>query len=154
EVQAAALRSALGLEHGAAGGDRFTTCAGLLSLLGAAAEKQPLLALVDDAQWIDRSSLQAVLFAARRLEAESVAMLIAGRTGGQTLETRGLEELVLAGIEADAAAGLLERAGRPIPRATVEEIVAATAGNPLALLEVPSLLTAQQLAGEEPLDGP
>ena len=154
EVQAAALRSALGLERGTAGTDRFTTCAGLLSLLGAAAEVKPLLALVDDAQWIDRSSLQAVLFAARRLDAEGVAMLIARRTGGEEAATSGLEELVLGGIEGDAAASLLERAGHAISRATVDEIVAATAGNPLALLEVPSLLTTPQLAGVEPLPGP
>ncbi len=150
-VQAAALRSALGLEQGSLGADRFTTCAGLLSLVGAAAEQRPLLAIVDDAQWIDRSSLQAVLFAARRLDAEGVALLIARRPGGESFD---MEELVLGGIEPDAAAALLERSGHAIARATVDEIVAATAGNPLALLEVPSLLTAPQLAGDEPLPGP
>ena len=154
QVQAAALRSALGLETAGTAGDRFTTCAGLLSLLGAAAEEQPLLALIDDAQWTDRSSLQAFLFAARRLDAEGVAMLFARRSGGGGFETHGLEELVVGGIEAAAAASLLERAGHAIPRATVDEIVRATAGNPLALLEVPALLSAAQLTGEEPLAAP
>src|SRR5438270_62681 len=71
----------------------------------------------------------------------------AGRADGMTVVS-------VRGIEPDAAAALLERSGHAIARATVDEIVAATAGNPLALLEVPSLLTAPQLAGDEPLPGP
>src|SRR3954452_14509253 len=77
-VQAAALRGALAL--GPAGGpDRFTVPAGLLSLLAVAAESGPVLALIDDVQWLDEPSLEALLFAGRRLGAEGIAILSALR---------------------------------------------------------------------------
>lgn len=151
EAQATALRGALALGPPSAG-DRFTTCAGLLSLLGAAADESPVLVLIDDAHWIDRSTMQAVLFAARRLDAEGIAVLIAGRQGSD-LQASGLPELDLRGLEHDAAAALLERSGAVDP-AVADELIAASGANPLALIEVPSLLTPAQLAGAEELEGP
>src|SRR6266542_1348999 len=130
--QAAALEAALALGPPAAG-DRFTTCAATLSLLATAAEEGPLLAVVDDAQWLDRSSAQSLLFAARRLDAEGIAFLVATRDGEATpFDGSGLPELALSGLDR----------------------VAATGGNPLALLEAPALLSAGQLAGVEQLDEP
>jgi DNA-binding CsgD family transcriptional regulator len=152
DAQAAALRAALALGPPSAG-DRFTTCAGLLSLLGAAANESPVLVTVDDAHWVDRSSLQALLFAARRLDAEGVAVLVARRRDAE-LDLSGLDELVLEGLGAEAAGGVLGRAGRVIADSVAQDLIAASGGNPLALLEAPSLLSAAQLAGEEPIQGP
>jgi tetratricopeptide (TPR) repeat protein len=153
DAQAAAVRAALGLGSPSAG-DRFTTCVGLLSLLGSAAELTPVLVIVDDAHWMDRSSLQAVLFAARRLDAEGVAVLIARRRESSELDGSGLPELVLEGLSRDEAAAVLQRTGSVIAEGVKQELIKASGGNPLALLEVPSLLSAAQLAGDEPLAGP
>jgi DNA-binding CsgD family transcriptional regulator len=152
EAQAAALRAALALGPPSAG-DRFTTCVGLLSLLGAAADREPVLVIVDDAQWIDQSSLQALLFAVRRLDAEGVAVLVAQRDGLE-FERSGLDELALEGLAADAAAAVLDGTGCTIEEGVARELIAASAGNPLALLEAPSLLSPSQLTGEVPLEGP
>jgi DNA-binding CsgD family transcriptional regulator len=153
DVQAAALRGALGLGPPAPG-DRFTVCAGFLGLLGAAAETQPVLALVDDAQSIDRSSLQALLFAARRLDAEGVVLVLARRPPPPVLDLSGLEELVLGGLSHGAALGLLEQSGETVADRVATDLIAATGGNPLALLEAPALLTPAQLAGDEPMESP
>jgi DNA-binding CsgD family transcriptional regulator len=153
DAQAVALRAALALGPPGAG-DRFTTCAGLLSLLGAAADARPVLVLVDDAHWVDRSSMQAILFAARRLDAEGVAVLVARRREGRGLDMSGLEELILEGLAGDVARQVLGGNRRVIADRVAQELIAASGGNPLALLEAPSLLSAAQLAGEEPLTGP
>lgn len=150
-AQAAALQAALALGPPAEG-DRFTVCAGVLSLLAAAADDAPVLGLIDDAHWVDHSSLQAVLFAARRLDAEGVALLIARRSGVE-IGTGDLEELDLQGLARDDAAALLERSGG-MDAAVVDELISASGANPLALVELPSLLTPAQLAGAEPIGGP
>jgi DNA-binding CsgD family transcriptional regulator len=152
DAQAAALRAALALGPPSAG-DRFTTCAGLLSLLGAAADQSPVLVIVDDAHWVDRSSLQALLFAARRLDAEGVAVLVARRRETR-LDLSGLDELVVEGLSDEAAGEVLGRADRSIADSVAQDLIAASGGNPLALLEAPSLLSAAQLAGEEPIARP
>ena len=100
EVQARALRGALALGP-ATPHDRFTVPAGLLSLLGVAAEEQPVLAAIDDAQWLDEPSLEAFLFAGRRLEAEGIAMLGSAPRRHDGGRARG----PLAGAAADLAAG-------------------------------------------------
>src|SRR5436305_2882290 len=151
EPQAAALRAALALGPRAAG-DRFTVCAGVLSLLAAAADESPVLVLVDDAQWVDRSSMQAVLFAARRLDAEGIAVLIARRRDSE-VDLSGVPEIDLGGLAEDAASALLQRSG-PVAASVAAELIAASGANPLALIEVPSLLTPAQLTGVEPLGGP
>src|SRR5438067_3473518 len=150
-----ALGAALALGPPAAS-DPFTTCAATLSLLAAAAEDGPLLAVVDDAQWLDRSSAQALLFAARRLDAEGVAVLVATRDGEATpFDGAGLPELALRGLDRDASERLLKASGDPtIAPEVAERLIAATGGNPLALREAPTLLSAGQLAGVEPLEEP
>jgi DNA-binding CsgD family transcriptional regulator len=151
EAQAAALEAALALGPPAAG-DRFTVCAGVLSVLAAAADESPVLVLIDDAHAVDRSSMQAVLFAGRRLHAEGIALLIARRHGSE-LDTSGLPELDLEGLPHEAAVVLVQRSGA-VATQVADELIAASGANPLALIEVPSLLTEGQLAGTEPLDAP
>ena len=151
EAQAAALQAALALGPPAAG-DRFTVCAAVLSLLAAAADESPVLVLIDDAHAVDRSSMQAVLFAGRRLDAEGIALLIARRHGSD-LDTSGLPELDLQGLPSEAAAALVQRSGT-VAEHVADELIAASGANPLALIEVPSLLSEAQLAGAEPLDAP
>jgi DNA-binding CsgD family transcriptional regulator len=152
EPQAAALAGALAIGPPVAA-DRFTVCAATLSLLAAAAERTPLVAVLDDAHWADGSSLEALLFAARRLDAEDVALVFAVRDGiPSPLDAAGLPELRLDGLGREAAHQLLGRAGAA--PAVADELWAAMAGNPLALLEVPPLLTAAQLAGQAPLPSP
>jgi ATP/maltotriose-dependent transcriptional regulator MalT len=150
-AQAAALQAALALGPPAAG-DRFTVCAALLSVLAAAADDAPVLVLIDDAHAVDRSSMQAVLFAGRRLHAEGIALLIARRHGSE-LDLSGLPELEVEGLPHEAAVALVQRSGTVASQVT-DELIAASGANPLALLEVPSLLNEGQLAGTEPLAAP
>lgn len=132
EPQAEALRTALGLAKGLQT-QPFLVSAAALTLLSEAAGDHAILCLVDDAQWCDGPSLDAFSFVARRLAAESVALLIATREEG----VGGVTELRLSGLDADAAAVLL---GDRIAPALRERFVASTGGNPLALLELPSTL--------------
>ena len=146
-VQAEAMRGALALGPPASA-DRFTVPAALLSLL--AAEDRPVLAVIDDAQWLDQPSLEAFLFAGRRLEREGVAVLVAAR-GGSRLDVPWLERLALEPLSDREARGLLDAAIAP---GVADRLVETAAGNPLALLEIPGLLSAAQLAGREPLEDP
>ncbi|MDT5147693.1 MAG: hypothetical protein QOC58_2338, partial [Mycobacterium sp.] len=143
-------RDALDIAFGRSGGpapDRFLVGLAVLSLIGAAAESQPLVILVDDAQWIDRISAQTLAFVARRLIAEPVAVVFAARDGGAD-ELAGLHELTLHGLNSQDARALLDSAilGR-LDDQVRDRIVAETRGNPLALLELPNGLTAAELAG-------
>ena len=153
--QAEALEAALALEAGEQH-DRLAASAGTLSLLAEAAAEQPLLVLVDDAHWLDRPSAQALSFAARRLEGEEIALLATLRAGEEsTFETRGLTEHRVPPLEDAAALELLRaRFGDALGDAVAQALVDATAGNPLALVELPSLLTPGQLGGAEPLAEP
>ena len=150
-AQSAALRAALALGPPLKG-DRFTVCAAVLSLCAVAADESPVLVLIDDAHFVDPSSMQAVFFAARRLDAEGIAMLVAQRSGID-LGASGLPTLGLEGLPHDAAAALLGRPGS-IAAAVAEELIAASGANPLALIELPSLLSPAQLSGASPLDSP
>jgi DNA-binding CsgD family transcriptional regulator len=145
--QANALRAAFGLQDGAAP-DRFLVALAVLSLLAEAAEAEPLVCLVDDVQWLDRASAQALAFVARRLLAERIAMVFAVREPTDANELAGLPELVVEGIADDEARLLLASAmpGRLDERVR-DQIVAETRGNPLALLELPRGLTPAELAG-------
>src|SRR6478735_7750704 len=153
EPQARALRAALALES-IRKTNRLAVYAGALSLLGAAAERVPLLVVVDDAHWLDRPSAEALTFAARRLTAESLALLFAVREGegtdlGVALPTIELEPLKMVGsIEL-----LRERFGSTIAAKVARHLAEATGGNPLALLEVAALLNEGERVGREPLPG-
>jgi DNA-binding CsgD family transcriptional regulator len=130
--QAAALEGALALRPGAAQ-ERFAVGAATLSLLAAYAEEGPVAVLVDDAHWLDGSSAQALLFAFRRLVADPIAVLIAVRDGDPSLlDGADLPTLRLAGLSSDEAAALL----RGLTPAAAERLHSATAGNPLALIEL------------------
>jgi DNA-binding CsgD family transcriptional regulator len=149
---AAALRGAFGI--GPAGGeDRFLISLAVLSVLAEAAEERPLLCLVDDAHWLDGASAGALTFAARRLDAEGVVMLFAARDHEASgFAAPGLTELPLAGLDLAAAGALLAGGSSgELPEAVRDSLVASTAGNPLALLELPASLSAEQLSGREPL---
>lgn len=127
--------------------DRFLVGLAVLSLIAAAAHDQPLLCVIDDAQWLDQVSLQTLAFVARRLLAEPVAMLFGARDVGAEV-LAGLPELVVRGLSDDDARDLLESvmvAGiDPMVR---DRIVAETRGIPLALLEVPRNVSAAELSG-------
>ena len=143
-----ALRVAFGLEDGDAP-DRFLVGLAVLSLLAEAAEEQPLVCLVDDAQWLDRASAQTLAFVARRLLAERIAMVFAVREPDATQRARpACRSCVVDGLDDDDARALLASAmpGRLDERVR-DRIVAETRGNPLALLELPRGLTPAELAG-------
>jgi DNA-binding CsgD family transcriptional regulator len=135
DPQRAALGVAFGLNTGAAP-DRFLVGLAALSLLSEVAEQQPLLCVIDDAQWLDRASAQALAFAARRLLAEPVALVFAAREPGE--EFRGLPELLVGGLrDGDARELLGSVVGGPLDERVRDRILAETRGNPLALLELP-----------------
>jgi DNA-binding CsgD family transcriptional regulator len=140
-----ALGVAFGLRAGNAP-DRFLVGLAVLSLFSEVAEEQPLVCVVDDAQWLDRASAQALVFVARRLLAESVALVLVTREPSE--ELTGFQELVVEGLRNGDARALLRSAVRgPLDERVRERIVAETRGNPLALLELPRGLTPAQLAG-------
>jgi len=149
EVQAAALRSAFGLSPGAVE-DRFLISVAVLGLLTAVADEEPLLCVVDDAHWLDAASAEALVFVARRVQADRIALLVAAREGdARRFEAPGLSELVLDGLHGADAGALLDSA---LPGTVRDELVRATGGNPLALLELPTALSEDQRAGRAPLD--
>jgi DNA-binding CsgD family transcriptional regulator len=143
--QREALRTAFGLSSGSAP-DRFLVGLAVLSLLADVAEEHPLVCLVDDAQWLDQASAQVLGFVARRLVAESVAVVFAARVPGD--ELAGLPELVVEGLQEGDARELLEAAlTGPLDARVRDRIVAEAGGNPLALVELPRGLTPAELAG-------
>jgi len=149
--QRAALATAFGIGAGPPP-DRFLVGLAVLGLLSEAAAERPLLCLVDDQQWTDRASAQALAFVARRLGADSVGLVFAARVPDSELS--GLPELVVSGLgEAEARALLDAALTVPISALVRDQIVAETRGNPLALLELPRALTAAQLAGGYGLAG-
>jgi DNA-binding CsgD family transcriptional regulator len=150
--QATALRAAFG-ETDSAAGDRFLVFLATLSLLAEAAEESPVLCVVDDAHWLDEASTAALLFVARRLGPERVALLFAARDGDvRRFESGELPELVVGGIDAIAATALLtDQAGVPVADDVRNRLMRQTGGNPLALVELPGSLTPAQLSGREPL---
>lgn len=148
--QRVAIEAAFGL--GPATGDgRFLVSLGILSLLSDVAESQPVLCLIDDAQWLDEPSADALTFAARRLEADRIVLLFAVRDHETSvLAVAGLPQLRLGGLDAEAAGALLSE-GPPVAPKVRDLLIASTAGNPLGLRELPGSLTADQLDGRVPL---
>ncbi|MDX6468327.1 MAG: hypothetical protein QOF75_130, partial [Gaiellaceae bacterium] len=144
EPQRAALESALALRPGTAQ-ERFAVGAATLSLLAAYAEEAPIVALVDDAHWLDGSSTDALLFAMRRLVADPIAVVIAVREEEPSfVDNAHLPTLHVGGLDRAAAAAL-------VGEVAVDRLYAATEGNPLALLELAP--EAARLA-ELPIDMP
>jgi AAA ATPase domain len=149
-----ALATAFGLRAGDAP-DRFLVSLAVLSLLGEAAEDQPVICVVDDAQWLDRASAQVLAFVARRLQAESVALVFGLRKHSRDDVLKGLPELVVEGLGYDDARALLESViAGPLDDRIRDRIVAETAGNPLALLELPRGRNPAELAGGFGLSDP
>lgn len=140
-----ALSVAFGMRAGDAP-DLFLVGLAVLGLLSQAAAGRPLLCVVDDAQWLDRTSSRVLAFVARRLLGEPVGLVVATREPGA--DFRDLPELPVAGLPAGAARELLRTsARRPLDERATERIIAETGGNPLALLELLPLLTDTELGG-------
>jgi DNA-binding CsgD family transcriptional regulator len=147
DPQRRAIETAFGLSTGEPP-DRFLVGLGVLSLLSDAAEDRPLVCIVDDAQWIDRASVQILAFVARRLLAESIALVFAQREPSDELDFTGLPQMVIAGLgDADARAVLESAIPGRLDDRVRDRIVAETRGNPLALLELPRGLTVSEMAG-------
>ena len=140
-----ALGSALGVSTGPAP-DRFLVGLAVLNLLSAVAERSALLCIVDDAHWLDQASAQVLAFVARRLEAEGVGLVFAAST--RTRELAGLPELAIPPLQESDARMLLDTVlAVPLDSRVRDQLLAEARGNPLALLELPSGRTAEQLAG-------
>jgi hypothetical protein len=147
DPQRHALEAALGLT-GATGRDRFLVGLAVLSLWAVSTDEQPLLCLVDDAQWLDQASLQTLAFVGRRLAAEPIALVFAVREGAGGAELAGLPALSLGGLDREDAHQLLASVVRaPLDEHVRDRIVAEAHGNPLALQELPRGLSPDQLAG-------
>ena len=146
-----ALRTAFGLAAGPPP-DRFFVGLAVLSLLSEVATERPLICVIDDEQWLDRASAQALGFVARRLAADPVGLVFAAREPGS--ELAGLPELEVDGLrDADARALLASALAGPLDARVRDLIIAETRGNPLALLELPRGLTPAELAGGFGLPG-
>jgi DNA-binding CsgD family transcriptional regulator len=155
QPQAVALRGALGVAEGGSD-DRFLISLATLSLLAEAAEQEPLLCLVDDAHWLDDASGDALVFVARRFEAEGIVMLFAAREDeNRRFEALGLPELRVGGLNRAAAGELIDRQTAVVLSSEVRDrLITETGGNPLALLELSSALSEAQLSGAEPVLAP
>jgi DNA-binding CsgD family transcriptional regulator len=145
--QREALAVALGAQDGHVP-DRLLVGLAVLSLLADLADEQPLLCLVDDTEWLDQSSRQALAFAARRLLADRVAVVFGMRSGTEVAELAGLPELTVSRLSDPDARALLAAVvhGRLDP-SVENRIVAETRGNPLAIRRLPRWLSPADLAG-------
>jgi DNA-binding CsgD family transcriptional regulator len=149
--QQEALRTAFGLVAGPVP-DRFLVGLAVLGLLSEVAGQRPLVCVVDDEQWLDRASAQALGFAARRLAADPVGLVFAARVPGPDLA--GLPELAVGGLRAADARALLDSVlAGPLDARVRDRFVAEAGGNPLALLELPREVTSAELAGGFGLPG-
>jgi DNA-binding CsgD family transcriptional regulator len=146
--QARALKVAFGEDEGSSV-EPFLVGVATLSLLTAAGEEALVLCVVDDAHWLDAASADALLFCARRLGADRVAMVFAARDGaGERFEATGVDEHLLVGLGSEAARTLVaDRWGSEPAEDVVARLIEDTRGNPLALLELPGQLTNAQLTG-------
>jgi AAA ATPase domain len=142
-----ALSTAFGLSSGPPP-DRFLVGLAVLGLLADAAEEQPLVCIVDDAQWLDRVSAQTLAFVARRLLAERVGLVFAVREAGDERALEGLPELAIGGLSSGEAQLLLDAAiPGPLDERVRARILGEASGNPLALIELPRGLAPAELAG-------
>jgi DNA-binding CsgD family transcriptional regulator len=152
--QRGALQSAFGLTTGPPP-DRFLVGLATLTLLTEAASGQPVLCVIDNAQWLDQASADVLGFVARRLFADRVGMLFAVQAGEERATFPGLPELAVGGLAERAARELLTTVvGAPVDTRVSERIVAETGGNPLGLVEFGGELTAAEASCAVPLTGP
>jgi DNA-binding CsgD family transcriptional regulator len=152
--QRQALRVAFGMEAGLPP-DRFLVGLACLTLLSRAAADQPVLCAVDDAQWIDPESALVLGFVARRLYADRIGMILTVDDAGEPSAFALLPTMDLGGLPGDAAAELLRSVSAlPVEPAVVDRVVAETDGNPLAIVEVGTHFTAEELAAQAHLPGP
>ncbi|PRX46951.1 regulatory LuxR family protein [Prauserella shujinwangii] len=148
EPQAAALKTAVGLA-GAPEVSRFLVGAGTLTLLAELATERPVLCLVDDAQWLDQGSLDALLFAARRLRADPVAIVFAVRDTAVAVPAPGIATLRLTGLSRAASAAVLEAHSPGLRAPARDRVLDDARGNPLAIIEWGA---AQRLGRSDPAD--
>ncbi|HZB51756.1 MAG TPA: AAA family ATPase, partial [Mycobacteriales bacterium] len=150
--QARALRVAFGMADDVTV-QPFLVALATLSMLTETAEDTTVLCVIDDAQWLDRATAEAVLVAARRLGADRVAVVFAARDGdARTFAPEGIPTLPLTGLTGAAARAVLaEAAGATVADEVVARLMTQAAGNPLALVELPTTLTDEQLAGTAPM---
>ena len=149
--QREALRTVFGMSAGPPP-ERFLVGLAVLSLLSEVAEERPLVCVVDDGQWLDRASAQALGFAARRLAADPVGLVFAARVPDEDLA--GLPGLTIGGLRAADARVLLDSVlAGPLDARVRDRFIAETRGNPLALLELPRGVTSAELAGGFGLPG-
>jgi DNA-binding CsgD family transcriptional regulator len=148
-------RDALRIAFGSSAGpppDRFLVALAVLNLLSEVAGERPLICVIDDEQWLDHASAQALGFTARRLAADPVGLVFAARVPGE--ELAGLPELAVEGLaEGDARALLDSALTGPLDARVRDQLIAETRGNPLALLELPRGMTPAELAGGFGLPG-
>jgi AAA ATPase domain len=153
-LQSVALRSAFGLAS-APVPDRFLVAVAALTLISDLAADAGLVCLVDNAHWLDQPSADTLLFIARRLQAEGIALLLAAREGeAHRFSSIGLPECQVHGLREGDAFALMISHTPALPAAVMKQLIASTGGNPMALLELPSVLTAAELAGEHALPEP
>jgi DNA-binding CsgD family transcriptional regulator len=153
EPQRHAIEAALALGSSTPS-DRFAVAAGVHSLITSAAETRPVVAMVDDTHWLDTSTLQAVVFAARRLDADPVAVFLASRSDeDQALHGEGFETVDVDPLDTSDARALLRAAHPELSAIVANEVLTSAAGLPLALREIPADLTPAQRQGLEPLHG-
>ena len=133
--------------------DRFLTALGVLTLLSNAAQDTGLLCAVDDAEWLDEASAQVLSFLARRLVSEGIAMLFTfGAAHPTSVALAPFRELNFEGLSQVASRELLDRKVEgTLDSGVRDRLVIEAEGNPLALIELAQLLTAEQLAGLAPL---
>jgi DNA-binding CsgD family transcriptional regulator len=155
EPQRAALGSAFGLAS-AAPADRFMVGLSVLTLLGEAAKDEPLLIIVDDTQWLDHESVATLVFVARRLLADRIALIFAARESPEVGETfQGIPDLWVAGLGEVAARRLLSSSvADPVNHQVAGRVVAITRGNPLALVELSAELSSEHLMDRSQLPDP
>jgi DNA-binding CsgD family transcriptional regulator len=147
EPQERALQVAFGLASGTVS-DRFVVGLAVLGLLAEVATKEPLVCLIDDAQWLDEGSSQVLGFVGRRLLAESVLLVFAARETRDARLFPDLPDMTIEGLgDADARDLLAATVAGPLDQQVRDRIVAETGGNPLALLELPKGMTRAELAG-------
>ena len=153
--QRQALAVALGLDLGGAP-DRFLISLAALTLLSELASHQPMLCIIDDAQWADEPSLEAMQFVVRRLDAEPIAVLASVRRGeGRALQAAGMQVLEVGQLDHAQSAALLDAQWGEALAPVVRDVLAtASGGNPLALNELPRSLTPRQRLGTAPLPEP